>query len=133
MTISKYKSNRNVVYSCKYHIVWCPKYRRSVLNDFVQRELKIIIEEVCGLRKSEILAVELMPDHVHLLVEVDPQYGIHKLIKEIKGKSSRILRQRFPHLRSRLPTLWTNSYFVSTEGGVPLSVIKQYVENQKAV
>jgi len=133
MTISKYKSNRNVVYSCKYHIVWCPKYRRSVLNDFVQRELKTIIEEVCGLRKSAILAVELMPDHVHLLVEVDPQYGIHKLIKEIKGKSSRILRERFPHLRSRLPTLWTNSYFVSTVGGAPLSVIKQYVENQKAV
>jgi putative transposase len=133
MTISKYKSNRNVVYSCKYHVVWCPKYRRSVLNDFVQKELKSIIEEVCGLRRSEILAVELMPDHVHLLVEVDPQYGIHKLIKEIKGKSSRILRQRFPHLRSRLPTLWTNSYFVSTVGGAPLSVIKQYVENQKAV
>lgn len=104
-----------------------------MLNDFVQKELKAIIEEVCDLRRSEILAVELMPDHVHLFVEVDPQYGIHKLIKEIKGKSSRILRQRFPHLRSRLPTLWTNSYFVSTVGGAPLSVIKQYVENQKAV
>jgi putative transposase len=77
--------------------------------------------------------MELMPDHVHLLVEVDPQYGIHKLIKEIKGKSSGILRQHFPHLRSRLPTLWTNSYFVSTVGGAPLSVIKQYVENQKTV
>ena len=133
MTISRYKSNYNVVYSCKYHVAWCPKYRRSVLNDFVQEELKAIIEEVCGLRKSEILTVELMPDHVHLLVEIDPQYGIHKLIKELKGKSSRILRQRFPHLRSRLPTLWTNSYFVSTVGGAPLSVIKQYVENQKTV
>jgi putative transposase len=77
--------------------------------------------------------VELMVDHVHLLVEVNPQYGIHKLIKGIKGKSSRILRERFPHLRSRLPTLWTNSYFVSTVGGSPLSVIKQYVENQKTV
>ncbi len=133
MTISKYKSNHNVVYSCKYHVVWCPKYRRNVLNDFVQKELRAIIEEVCQLRRSEILAMELMPDHVHLLVEVDPQYGIHKLIKEIKGKSSRILRQSFPHLRSRLPTLWTNSYFVSTVGGAPLSVIKQYVENQKTV
>jgi putative transposase len=77
--------------------------------------------------------MELMPDHVHLLVEVDPQYGIHKLIKEIKGKSSRKLRLNFLHLRSRLPTLWTNSYFVSTVGGAPLSVIKQYVENQKTV
>ena len=104
-----------------------------MLNDFVQKELKAIIEEVSELRKSEILAVDLMPDHVHLLIEVDPQYGIHKLIKDIKGKSSRILRQQFPHLRSRLPTLWTNSYFVSTVGGAPLSVIKQYVENQKTV
>jgi putative transposase len=104
-----------------------------VLNNDVQNELKVVIEEICGLRKSEILAVELMPDHVHLLVEVDPQYGIHKLIKEIKRKRSRILRQHFPHLRSRLPTLWTNSYFVSSVGGAPISVIKQYVENQKAV
>ncbi len=133
MTIAKYKSNRNVVYSCKYHVVWCPKYRRSVLNDLVQKELKAIIENICHLRKCDILALELMPDHVHLLVEVDPQYGIHKLIKEIKGKSSRALRLNFPHLRSRLPTLWTNSYFVSTVGRAPLSVIKQYVENQKAV
>jgi putative transposase len=133
MTISKYKSNHNIMYSCKYHVVWCPKYRRNVLNDCIQKELKTIIKEICALRKSEIFAMELMPDHVHLLVEVDPQYGIHKLIKEIKGKSSRVLRLNFPHLRSRLPTLWTNSYFVSTVGGAPLSVIKQYVENQKTV
>lgn len=133
MTISKYKSNRNVVYSCKYHVVWCPKYRRSVLNDLVQKELKAIIQEVCQLRNSEILGMELKPDHLHLLVEVDPQYGIHRLIKEIKGKSARTLRKNFRHLRSRLPTLWTNSYFVSTVGSAPLSVIKQYVEDQKAV
>jgi len=74
-----------------------------------------------------------MPDHVHLLVEVDPQFGIHKLIKLVKGRSSRLLRQEFPALRKRLPTLWTNSYFVSTVGGAPLAVIKQYIENQKNV
>jgi len=72
-----------------------------------------------------------MPDHVHLLVEVDPQFGVHKLVKAIKGRLSRLLRQEFPYLRSRLPTLWTNSYFVATVGGAPLSVIKGYVENQK--
>lgn len=75
--------------------------------------------------------MEIMPDHVHLLCEVDPQYGIHKAIKEIKGVTSRILRQEFKHLTTKLPTLWTNSYFVSTVGGAPLEVIKQYVENQK--
>lgn len=74
-----------------------------------------------------------MPDHVHLLVEVDPQYGIHRLVKEIKGLSSRLLRGEFKHLTTRMPTLWTNSYFVSTVGGAPLSVIMQYIENQKHV
>lgn len=133
MTIAKYKSNRNLVYSCKYHVVWCTKYRRKVLNKLVQDQLIGLIQDICKDRDSEIFAVELMDDHVHLLVEVDPQYGIHRLIKEIKGKSSRILRQDFLHLRSRIPTLWTNSYFVSTVGGATLSVIKQYVDNQKSV
>lgn len=133
MTIAKYKSNRNVVYSCKYHVVFCPKYRRKVLTDLIQKDLRSIILEICKIRQAEIIALETMPDHVHILVEVDPQYGIHKLIKEIKGKSSFALRKAHSVLRSRLPTLWTNSYFVSTVGGAPLSVIKQYVENQKSV
>ncbi|MDK2962544.1 MAG: REP-associated tyrosine transposase [Eubacteriaceae bacterium] len=77
--------------------------------------------------------MEIMPDHVHLLIEVDPQYGIHRAVKKIKGRTSRILRQEFPILVRRLPTLWTNSYFVSTVGGAPLAVIKQYIENQKNV
>jgi putative transposase len=72
-----------------------------------------------------------MPDHVHLLFEVDPQFGAHKAVKLIKGRSSRQLRQEFPSLKSGLPTLWTISYFVSTAGGAPLAVMKQYVENQK--
>ncbi len=72
-----------------------------------------------------------MPDHVHLFVEVDPQFGIHRLIKLMKGRSSRLLRKEFPWIKSRLPTLWTNSYFVSTIGGVPLEVVKQYIEQQK--
>ena len=133
MTVSKYKSNRNVVYSCKYHVVFCPKYRRKVLSDPVQKDLRSIILEICTKRTAEIIAVELMPDHVHILLEVDPQYGIHKIIKEIKGTSSRILRKTYSFLKTRLPTLWTNSYFVSTVGRVPLSVIKQYVENQRSV
>jgi putative transposase len=74
-----------------------------------------------------------MPDHVHLLVEIDPQFGIHRLVKLMKGRSSRLLRQAFPSLKTRMPTLWTNSYFVSTVGGAPLSVIKQFIENQKHV
>ncbi len=129
----EYKSNRNVVYSCKYHVVWCPKYRRKVLVNGVDIRLKELIEQTCEEVRAEIIEMEIMPDHVHLLVEVDPQYGIHKLVKLIKGRSSRILRQEFPALKTRLPTLWTNSYFVSTVGGAPLAVIKQYIENQKNV
>jgi putative transposase len=129
----EYKSNRSVVYSCKYHVVWCPKFRRPVLMNGVDERLKTIIREVVLETRSELIELEVMSDHVHLLVEVDPQFGIHKLVKLAKGRSSRILRHEFPWLRSRLPTLWTNSYFVSTVGGSPLTVVKQYIENQKRV
>jgi putative transposase len=127
----KYKSNLNVVYSCKYHVIWCPKYRRSVLVKGIDVRLKEIIQAVATDCKSEILELEVMPDHVHLLVEVDPQFGIHRLIKLMKGRSSKLLREEFPWVKSRLPTLWTNSYFVSTIGGAPLEVVKQYIEQQK--
>lgn len=130
---STYRSNRNVFFSCKYHVVWCPKYRRSVLVDGADEALRRIVERVCLARDADLIELEVMPDHVHLLVDIDPQYGIHRLVKEIKGTSSRELRASFPFLKSRLPTLWTNSYFVSTVGGAPLAVVKQYIENQKHV
>lgn len=127
----EYKSNNNVVYSCKYHVVWCPKYRRSVLVNGVDKRLKRIILETAKEYRAEVIELEVMPDHVHLLIEVDPQYGIHRMVRQLKGRSSRILRSEFPSLSTRLPTLWTNSYFVSTVGGSPLAVVKQYIENQK--
>ena len=125
------RSNNNVVYRCAYHVVWCPKYRRPVIEGAVDERLKQIIREVCAERECNLIELETMPDHVHLLVECDPQYGIHRLVKQIKGRSSRVLRQEFDSLRSRLPTLWTNSYFVATVGGAPLEIVKQYVENQR--
>jgi len=128
-----YKSNHNVYFSCKYHVVWCPKYRRKVLVEAVAKRLEQIIREVCKEHQAEVLSLEIMADHVNLLVEVDPQFGIHRLVKLIKGRSSRYLRQEFRALTTRMPSLWTNSYFVSTVGGAPLSVIKQYIENQKHV
>jgi len=127
----EYKSNNNIVYSCKYHVVWCPKYRRKVLTGKIEVRLKELIQETCLELQCELIELEIMPDHVHLLVEVDPQFGIHTLVKNLKGKTSRILRKEFPVLTTKLPTLWTNSYFVSTVGGAPLEVIKQYIENQK--
>ena len=127
----EYKSNNNIVYSCKYHIVWCPKYRRKVLVGEVEARLKELIINTCNEIKVDIIEMEIMPDHVHLLLEVDPQYGVNKAIKLIKGRSSFYLRKEFKSLTTKLPTLWSNSYFISTVGGAPLSIIKQYIENQK--
>ncbi|GAA4011703.1 hypothetical protein GCM10022631_24770 [Deinococcus rubellus] len=91
----------------------------------------MILADVVTEMECDLMALEIMPDHVHLLVQVDPQFGIHKLVKLAKGRSSRLLRSEFPWLKSRLPTLWTNSYFVATVGGAPLEIVKQYVEDQK--
>src|ERR1700693_4706095 len=124
--MTDFRSNRNVLFSCKYHVVFCPKYRKPVLNPLIDAKLK-------NETQSALIEMEVMPDHVHLLVGCDPQYGIHRLVKGIKGRSSRVLRQQFRVLRTRIPTLWTNSYFVSSVGGAPLALIKQYIENQKRV
>ena len=129
----RYKSNNNVVYSCRYHVVWCPKYRRKVLVDGVDERLKEIAQAVAEEMRFEIIEMEVMPDHVHMLVEVDPQLGIHKAVKRIKGRSSHDLREEFPWLRRRLPSLWTNSYFVSTVEGAPLAAARRYIEDQKGV
>ena len=129
----KCKSNNGVVYSCKYHVVWCPKSRRKVLVDGVDKRLKEIAQAVAEEMRFEITEMEVMPDHVHMLVEVDPQLGIHKAVKRIKGRSSHDLREEFPWLRRRLPSLWTNSYFVSTVGGAPLAAARRYIEDQKGV
>lgn len=127
----EYKSNRNIVYSCKYHVVWCAKYRRKVLTGSVETRLKELLIKSCASMDVDIIEMEIMPDHVYMLIQVDPQFGVHKTIKRMKGSSSKILREEFPFLKTKLPTLWTNSYFVSTVGGAPLAVIKQYIENQK--
>lgn len=112
-------------------MVWCPKYRRKVLTGGVDARLKELLLEYAANLSVDILEMEIMPDHVHILMEVDPQFGIHKAVKSLKGYTSKILREEFPYLRTKMPTLWTNSYFVSTVGGAPLEVIKQYIENQK--
>ena len=116
---------------CKYHIVFTPKYRRKAIYYKVRSDLIDIIRHLCQYKGVEIIEGHMMPDHVHMLLEVDPQFGIHKAVKSFKGYTSRILRQEFPYLKTKMPTLWTNSYFVSTVGGVPLEAVKQYIENQK--
>jgi putative transposase len=128
-----FKSNSNIVYNCQYHVIWCVKYRRKVLVDEVEVRLKEVLRQVSIDVRCEIQEMETDRDHVHLLISCDPQFGIHQVVKRMKGRSSRVLRDEFPFLRSRLPTLWTNSYFVATVGGAPLAVIKQYIQDQKLV
>ena len=125
------RSNHNVVYICRYHVIFCPKYRRKVLTPPIDERLKTMLAEQIERWGQELIEMEVMPDHVHLLVGCDPQFGIHRLIKLLKGYSSHALRAEFPSLKRRLPSLWTNSYFVATVGGVTLETLKRYVENQK--
>lgn len=129
--MSNYKSNQNVVYDCNYHVVFCPKYRKPVIDNKVAERFKEIVYELSKELDFEVKSIETMPDHVHLLINCDPQFGIHKIVKRVKGRSSRFLRLEFPHLKSKLPTLWTNSYFVATVGGAPISKVKEYIENQQ--
>jgi len=102
---TEYKSNNNIVYSCKYHIIWCPKYRRKVLVGDVEKRLKEIIKEVAFELNVEIIEMETDKDHIHILAEIDPQFGVMNFVKKAKGRSSRILRDEFHHLKTKLPTL----------------------------
>ncbi|TAN30138.1 MAG: IS200/IS605 family transposase [Actinomycetota bacterium] len=125
-------SNHNITFDCKYHVVFCPKYRRKVLITPIDTRLEALFVEKAAEIQAEIVEMEIMPDHVHLLIKCDPQYGIHKVVKQLKGYTSKVLRDEFKSLKSRLPSLWTNSYFVATIGTVQPDVIKKYIEEQKA-
>lgn len=119
------------MFSLKHHVVWCPKYRRSVLTPPIDGRLKVLLSEIADEHGMTIHAVEVMPDHVHLFVESDPTLCVAEIVNRFKGRTSRILRQEFPSLRSRLPTLWSRSYFAATVGAVSESTIRQYIEMQK--
>lgn len=129
--MNTYKSNNNIVFSCKYHIVWCPKYRRKVLIGDVEKRLKEIINELALELNVEIIEMETDKDHIHILIDIDPQFGVMKFIRLAKGRSSKLLRDEFHHLKTKLPTLWTNSAFISTVGGASLEIVKQYIESQQ--
>lgn len=130
--MNKYKSNDNVVYISQYHIIWCVKYRRKVLIGEIEQRLKeLIYAQTKEITSFEIIALETDKDHVHLLCSIDPQYGVNKLVKKLKGVTSNKLRKEFIILKQKIPTLWTNSYFVATNGGAPIEIMKSYVENQQ--
>lgn len=129
--MSQYAKNSGAVFSLKYHLVWCPKYRRPVLEGAIEERLREVLEDVRAEHVWTIHALEVMPDHVHLFIESDPIYSVAEIVNRLKGASSRILRSEFPALRSRLPTLWSRSYYAGTVGAVSDAVVRRYIESQK--
>ena len=132
-TNKTYYTNGHTKWSCQYHVIFCPKYRRPVLINGVDIRLKELLTELSKRLNFNIIEVEVMPDHVHLLLEVNPDIGIKTIISQIKGNTSNILRNEFPELKSKLPCLWTRGKFISTVGAVSLDVVKAYIENQKGI
>jgi len=125
------RGNNNIVsiYIRRYHVVFCPKYRRKVLTSPINKRLTVILAEHIERWGQERIEMDVMPDHVHLLVGCDPHFGIHRLLKLLKGYSSHALREEFPTLKRRLPSLWTNRYFVATTGSVTLETLTPYLQN----
>ena len=112
-------------------MIFCPKYRRAVLINNVEVRLKEILRSVADNYKFKIIEMEIMPDHVHMIVDCNPRFGIMECVRKLKGTSASILTTEFPELRSQLPSIWTRSAFISTVGTVSLDVVKKYIEEQK--
>jgi len=128
---AEYKTNSHFVFCCNYHIIFCPKYRRSVLLEDIPKRLNEIFFEICEKINCRIIEIEILPDHVHMILECDPSFGVSRAISRLKGTSSRILKKEFPSLTKRLPCLWTRTSFVSTVGSVSLDIVKKYINDQK--
>ncbi|WP_184662758.1 IS200/IS605 family transposase [Texcoconibacillus texcoconensis] len=128
-----YTQKKGIVYKNQFHIIFCPKYRRKVLVDDVAEDLIKTLHQIAEEKEVTIKSLEVMPDHVHMFIEFDPRLMLHKVIKDFKGISSRILREKHPHLKSRLPNLWTRSYFSCTVGHISEETVQEYIKNQKNV
>ena len=130
-TKDRYSVSKTCVYNLGYHLIWCTKYRRKVLSPKIELRLKELIRKKAEEIEVEIEEMETMPDYIHIFVKSKPTYSPHFLIQQFKGYSSRILREEFTELRSRLPSLWTRSYFCESVGCISADTIIRYIENQK--
>jgi putative transposase len=126
-----YARNASAVFSLKYHLVFCPKYRKPVLQGPVAERLKTLLATKATELHVTLHTLEVMPDHVHMFVESDPGMAPAKLAAQFKGYTSRVLRQEFRHLRSQLPSLWSRSYYIGSVGYVSEATVRRYIENQK--
>jgi len=131
MNGKRWKRSTTTVYNISYHLIWCPKYRRKVLVIDVAKWLEELLLQKAHEIEVEIVQMEIMPDHVHLFVKTTPTNSPHFIIQQLKGYTSRILRQEFPSLKSRLPSMWTRSYYCESVGHISEETIRKYIEKQK--
>jgi len=126
------RTDARVTFHCVYHVVWCSQYRAPVIEGEVEQRLHEIIVEVVHEKQAQLRHIETTPNYVYLVVEVGPQFGVHRLVKAVKARSAGQLRDEYPSLRTRIPSMWTNSYLVATSGdGAPSALVDQYVAEQK--
>ena len=131
MPNERYKHNAGAVFSLKYHLVWCPKYRKKVLTGPVETRLKALLAEKAKDMGATIHELEVMPDHVHMFVESDPTKAPAHIAAQFKGFTSRILRQEFLHLKTSMPCLWSRSYYIGSVGHVSDATVRRYIALQK--
>lgn len=129
----RWTHSKTTIFNISYHLIWCTKYRRDLLNEEIQERLKTLLNEKSLELGCDIQIQEVMTDHVHIFVKANPTLAPHYIVQQLKGYTSRILRQEFKSLRSRTPTLWTRSYYCESIGHISESVVKKYIENQKNV
>jgi putative transposase len=125
------EKSRSATYNLGYHIIFCPRYRRKILTGEIEKRLKEILHEVALENDWKIATLEVMPDHVHVFVKVTPVDSPMQIVARMKGKSSFLLRKEFPSLKTRLPSLWTRSYYVESIGSISAPAITKYIEEQK--
>lgn len=131
MGSTRYKKHAGGVYTLHYHFVWCPKYRRKVLHGAIAERLKELLNEKAAAVGATIEGLEVLPDYVHLFVAASPTDAPQYLANQFKGYTSHMLREEFPALKSRLPSLWSRSYYVGSAGHVSADTIQKYIEQQK--
>lgn len=131
MNGKRWKHSHTVVYNIGYHFIWCPKYRRKVLVGEIAKRLKELLCEKAEKLGVEIVQMEVMPDHVHLFLKSIPTNSPHFIAQQLKGYTSRVLREEFPSLKSRLPSLWTRSYYCESVGYISEETVRRYIEDQK--
>ena len=131
MSAARYRTNAGAVFTLKVHLVWSPKYRYPVLTGPVADRLRESLTAKAAELDATIEALEVMPDHVHLFVSYPPIHAVAHLVNQFKGYTSRVLRQEYPSLRSRMPSLWSRSYYAGSVGHVSDATVRRYIAAQK--